>query len=131
MSILTVAFLWSIVHNKKSKVLVPETNEDLKRTLGALERGLRESDKKASGYIQKIGFLKFNPFQETGGSQSFSLALLNGEGDGFVLTSLHSRTGTRTYAKLINKGKSTTAELSKEEEEAVALAEKEQRNEKN
>ncbi len=72
--------------------------------------------------IQKVGLARFNPFSETGGNQSFSLALLDGENSGFVITSLHSREITRIYAKPIKKGKQSSYELSAEEKRAVKSA---------
>ena len=74
--------------------------------------------------IQKIGLVRFNPFSETGGNQSFSLALLNGEESGLVITSLHSREMTRIYSKPVKKGKSDGYELSAEEKQALKAAKK-------
>src|SRR4026209_1709989 len=71
--------------------------------------------------IQRIGLVRFNPFEETGGNQSFALALPDRYGDGFVVSSLHARTGTRLYAKAIVAGRSDSA-LSAEEDEALRLA---------
>ena len=71
--------------------------------------------------IQRIGLVRFNPFEETGGNQSFALALTDRNGDGFVVSSLHARTGTRLYAKAIVAGRSDSA-LSAEEAEALRLA---------
>jgi hypothetical protein len=71
--------------------------------------------------IQRIGLVRFNPFEDTGGNQSFALALTDAKGDGFVLSSLHTRTGTRVYAKAISSGRSDGA-LSEEEREALRLA---------
>jgi hypothetical protein len=71
--------------------------------------------------IQRIGLVRFNPFEDTGGNQSFALALTDSGGNGFVLSSLHSRTGTRVYAKAIVAGRSDGA-LSAEETEALRLA---------
>jgi hypothetical protein len=68
--------------------------------------------------FQRIGLVRFNPFEDTGGNQSFALALLDANGDGVVFSSLHSRTGTRVYAKAVNGGRSETA-LSEEETQAV------------
>jgi hypothetical protein len=76
-----------------------------------VERGLL-------GSFGRIGLVRFNPFEDTGGNQSFALALLDGRGDGFVVSSLHSRNGTRIYAKAIAKG---TAETALSEEESAAL----------
>ena len=69
----------------------------------------------------RIGLVRFNPFEDTGGNQSFALALLDGRGDGFVVSSLHARAGTRVYAKSISRGTSEAA-LSNEEAEAVKQA---------
>lgn len=71
--------------------------------------------------FQKVGLVRFNPFEDTGGNQSFALALLDAHADGFVVSSLHARAGTRIYAKAIVKGKCDTA-LSGEEAEALKLA---------
>lgn len=68
--------------------------------------------------IQKVGVIRFNPFKEIGGNQSFSVALLDGHNDGIVITSLYSRDGNRVFAKPIKKGKSKYL-LSKEEKKAI------------
>ncbi|MEO8274065.1 MAG: DUF4446 family protein [Chloroflexota bacterium] len=73
------------------------------------------------GSFGRVGLVRFNPFEDTGGNQSFALALLDGHGDGFVISSLHSRTGTRLYAKSIAAGASETA-LSEEESAALRQA---------
>ena len=69
----------------------------------------------------RVGLVRFNPFEDTGGNQSFALALLDGRGDGFVVSSLHARAGTRVYAKAIAGG-TTEAALSDEESEALRQA---------
>lgn len=71
--------------------------------------------------FQRVGLVRFNPFEETGGNQSFALALLDAAGDGWVLSSLHARAGTRVYAKSI-KGGRADAGLSAEETAAIAQA---------
>ncbi len=71
--------------------------------------------------IQRIGLVRYNPFEDTGGNQSFALALTDLNGNGFVLSSLHSRTGTRVYAKAVADGRSDGA-LSDEEGEALRRA---------
>lgn len=71
--------------------------------------------------IQRVGLVRFNPFEDTGGNQSFAVALLDGAGAGIVVSSLHSRTGTRVYAKAIVDGRSDGA-LSEEESEALRRA---------
>jgi hypothetical protein len=68
--------------------------------------------------ITKIGVVRFNPFKDTGGDQSFVIALLDSSNSGLVLSSLYTREGNRVYAKPIEKGKSIY-HLSKEEETAI------------
>lgn len=68
--------------------------------------------------VQKVGFLRFNPFQDTGGDQSFILALLDRENNGVILTSLYAREGMRIYAKNVEKGRSKHP-LSEEEKRVL------------
>ena len=78
---------------------------------------------KDEGYhIQKIGLLRFNPFKDTGGDQSFILALLDAHNSGIVITALYSRMGTRWFTKRIMQGKSTDHDLSDEEKKALSMA---------
>ncbi len=71
--------------------------------------------------FQRLGLVRYNPFEETGGNQSFALALLDAKGDGWVLSSLHARSGTRIYAKTISAGRADAA-LSEEETAAIRQA---------
>jgi hypothetical protein len=71
--------------------------------------------------MQRVGLVRFNPFEDTGGNQSFALALLDANGDGVVFSSLHSRAGTRLYAKSVSGGRSD-ASFSDEESQAVREA---------
>jgi hypothetical protein len=71
--------------------------------------------------FQRVGLVRFNPFEDTGGNQSFALALLDELGDGFVMSSLHARAATRVYGKAVTKGRSEAA-LSDEEAEALRIA---------
>ena len=73
--------------------------------------------------IQKIGFVRFNPFADAGGNISFALALLDGLDCGIVISSLHSREGTRIYAKNVSRGQSEY-HLTGEEKEAISNANK-------
>lgn len=88
--------------------------DDVRRRTGALEAAGRKA-------FQRVGLVRYNPFEETGGNQSFALALLDADGDGWVLSSLHARNGTRVYAKAIARGRSDAA-LSDEEAAAIRQA---------
>jgi Protein of unknown function (DUF4446) len=65
--------------------------------------------------------VRYNPFEDTGGNQSFALALLDVHGDGFIVSSLHTRNQTRVYAKGV-KGGRADAGVSEEEAEALRIA---------
>jgi len=80
---------------------------------------ISELKKDSLKFIQKIGLVRFNPFSDTGGDQSFVIALLDNKNSGIVITSLYARTGTRWYVKKIEAGKSIQYELSNEEKEAI------------
>ena len=71
--------------------------------------------------IQKVGVIRFNPFADTGGDQSFAIALLDADGNGVVLSSLHGRADTRIFAKQVQAGRSKHA-LSDEEQDAIRKA---------
>jgi hypothetical protein len=73
-------------------------------------------------HIQKIGLIRFNPFKDTGGDQSFILSLVDGNDTGVIISGLYSRSGTRWYAKRVIKGKSLEHELSDEEKKALREA---------
>ena len=79
---------------------------------------LKQAHEKA---ISKVGLVRFNPFGEIGGDQSFSVALLDNEYSGVVITSHYGKEMQRVYAKLIKQGKSEYS-LSLEEEEAIKKA---------
>ena len=72
--------------------------------------------------LHKISVERFNPFKDIGGDQSFSVALLDGKNSGVVLSSLHTREGTRVYAKPISNGRSEKHPLTEEEKKAIKNA---------
>ena len=86
-----------------------------------------EDNKKIKGNlsecVQKVGVVRFNPFGDVGGNQSFVIALLDNSLNGVIIQGLYSRDGVRVYSKEIKKGKSEYA-LGKEEEEAIKIANK-------
>ncbi len=70
-------------------------------------------------HIQKIGLLRFNPFKDTGGDQSFILSLVDKTDTGVIISALYSRSGTRWYAKRVKNGKGVEYDLSEEEKKAL------------
>lgn len=93
---------------------VREQTESLRITVNALDAAV-------TGSVQNVGLVRFNPFEDTGGDQSFALALLDKRGDGVVISSLHSRASTRMYARPVKAGAAHSS-LSGEEAQAVQQA---------
>jgi len=71
--------------------------------------------------VQGVGLVRFRAFQDTGGDQSFALALADGEGNGVVISALYGRGATRIYAKPVQNWLSSKA-LGEEEKQALAEA---------
>ena len=101
---------------------------DQNRAITKINQELKEQDdslnrlyKDIRANIQKVGFLRFNPFDDAGGNISFCLALLNAADEGIVISSLHGRDGTRVYAKAVKAGLSES-KLTEEEEAAIKNA---------
>lgn len=69
----------------------------------------------------KLGLVKYDAFDSMAGELSFSLALLNNDNSGFVLSTMHSKQGCFSYAKEVINGESFVA-LSNEEKEAIRKA---------
>jgi hypothetical protein len=91
-----------------------ETQEGVLARLDELE-GLAKTD------VSAIGFVRYDAFDDTGSNLSYALALLNRAGDGVVLSSLYSRTDTRTYGKAV-EGYKPAANASEEELVAIQRA---------
>lgn len=89
-----------------------------KELFGALE----EMRKDGRLHVQRVGLVRFNPFSDTGGSQSFTLSILDGHNNGLVMTSLYGRNGNRWYVKEVSEGKGKELALSKEEQAAIKKA---------
>ena len=95
--------------------------DGLSGRLDALNKLHKELEAITQRSIQKVGVIRYNPFSDAGGDQSFAIALLDAEGNGLVVSSLHSRTETRVFGKPVRAGRSTYS-LSDEEQQAVKKA---------
>ena len=109
--------------NELLKVLsrILKVQEENSNSIIAIEKEIKRIDWEGKCHVQKVGIIRFNPFKEIGGDHSFSLALLDGEDSGAIITCLHTRERTRVYMKGIKKGKSEL-ELSSEEKKALEKA---------
>jgi hypothetical protein len=95
--------------------------DSLTERVDALNKLHHELEALSQRTIQKVAVIRYNPFSDTGGDQSFAIALLDSLGNGIVLSSLHSRTDTRVFAKPVHGGRSKY-QLSDEEQDAVKKA---------
>lgn len=91
------------------------------RDLAALTARISALEKVAQSETPRIGFLRYNAFDDVGSDQSYALALLTRDGDGVVLSSIYSREETRTYGKAVQNFQ-TSQEASTEERAAIAAA---------
>jgi N-methylhydantoinase A/oxoprolinase/acetone carboxylase beta subunit len=103
---------------------------DLKENFERISAELESLRKENNFNIQKIGMVRFNPFRGIGGDQSFSVAILDGNDSGAVITSLYNREENRVYGKPIKAGRSEYL-LSEEEKKAIEIAQKQYGNGKN
>jgi hypothetical protein len=131
--ILSLAFFWIIktfqkltkevkegnLINVLNKIIATESKNS--KGITALKKEIKRIDDESKIKVQKVGLIRFNPFSELGGDHSFSLALLDGNDTGIIITGLHTRERTRVYIKRIEKGKSRY-DLSKEENRALTKA---------
>ncbi len=111
--------------NKKKE---EETPQDLNNIVERFKRIEEENKKireeieeirnKQKSFLENPGVVRFNPFPGEGGNQSFSLAFVNKNGDGVVVTNFYTKEGNRIYGKPLEKGSCKYA-LSKEEKEAI------------
>jgi hypothetical protein len=95
----------------------------LKNDFSAVSNHLKSLEKKVQSSVQKVGIIRFNPFKESGGDQSFSIALLDENDNGVVITSLYGRQDNKVFAKPVKNGKSKYL-LSEEERRAIEKAQK-------
>ena len=86
-----------------------------------LDAHVASLDEEARRAVQGVALVRFNTFEDTGGNQSFALAMVDPAGDGVILNSLHARNQTRLYGKVVRAGAPEGA-LSQEEAEALRLA---------
>lgn len=113
-----------LLQGKDAKSLEETFNyliEEVKRMNGnqdITEKTLNNFNSRIRKSISGFKTIRFNPFPESGGNQSFAIALLSEEGDGVIISSLYTREKTSVFAKPIKKGVSEY-ELTVEEKKAL------------
>jgi len=131
-SVLLTIFFWNLSSHYNSLLkgsttktlqsLLDSVLKDLeiaKKDIAMLQKQYATIEKEGRLHIQKVGLLRFNPFNDTGGDQSFILALVDGTDSGVVISGLYSRSGTRWYAKRVLNGRGVDHQLSEDEKKAL------------
>ncbi|MCL4516199.1 MAG: DUF4446 family protein [Firmicutes bacterium] len=98
-----------------------ERYRQLSERLAQQEKAQAEAAADSLKHIQRVGLVRFNAFDDVGSNQSFSMALLDAQNDGVVISSLYGRAESRLYAKPVAGGKSSYT-LSDEEKQAIREA---------
>lgn len=101
-----------------------DLGERMKSVEERLQNGevkLDQLEKEAAMYLQRWALQRYKAFANVGGDQSFSLVLLDRNGDGIMLSSIYGRDESRVYAKSISNGKANYP-LSDEEQQVLAAA---------
>jgi len=104
---------------KKNKE--PKNLEEVLKQFEELKKEVRKFSQESKFSVQKVGIVRYNPFSGVGSDQSFSIALLDSNNNGVVISSLFGRDGNRVYGKPIKNGKSEYS-LSEEENKAIEKA---------
>ena len=95
--------------------------DDLHRAVDEVAAGLARVDRRIDGTITNMSIVRYDAYEDTGGHQSASLALLDAVRTGLIVTAIQGRDYARIYMKELDRGRASTA-LSPEEQEAVERA---------
>ena len=128
-SILAVAvYHWGIARPalRSSRLGSPVTAAPALEAAADLNDRVEALEAASARNLQHVGFVRFNAFADVGSDLSYALAVADGNGDGFLLTSIYSREEVRTYAKAIRKF-GTGKEVSNEERQALDLVKQQAR----
>ena len=110
--------------DKQAVIVLTQHDQELanlKVALRQLADGQRCQAEGLLGTMQRVGLVRYDAFDDMGGHLSFSAALLDGQGNGLVITSINGRQDTRCYAKPV-EGWTSSHNLSEEEELAIQRA---------
>lgn len=98
-----------------------ELTARLRAELSSVERRMHDLRVDVADALRHVAVVRYDAFRDMGGRMSFSAALLDDAGDGLVISAIHGRAETRSYAKGVKKGTSDQ-QLSPEERQAIAFA---------
>ena len=98
-----------------------EDNKFIKNSIEKNKKDIHALYRKFESYLQKVGIIKYDAFDQIGGKLSFCMALLDENNNGFILNSVYGAEGCYTYTKEIKNGNCETS-LGQEEEKALSIA---------
>jgi hypothetical protein len=95
--------------------------DDLHRAVDEVAAALARVDRRVDGSLSRTALVRYDAYEDTGGHQSASMALLDSARTGIVLTAIQGRDYARVYVKQLDRGRTSIA-LSPEEQQAVERA---------
>ena len=95
--------------------------DDVHKAIDEVAAGIARVDRRVDGAVANTAIVRYDAYEDTGGHQSASVALLNSGRTGVVITAIQGRDYARIYMKELDRGKASVA-LSPEEREAVERA---------
>jgi hypothetical protein len=95
--------------------------DDLHRAVDEVAAGLSRVDRRVDGTVTNTSIVRYDAYEDTGGHQSASVAMLDSARTGIVVTAIQGRDYARIYMKELERGRASVA-LSPEEQEAVDRA---------
>jgi hypothetical protein len=95
--------------------------DDLHRAVDEVAAGLARVDRRVDGTVTNTSIVRYDAYEDTGGHQSASVAMLDSARTGIVVTAIQGRDYARIYMKELERGRASVA-LSPEEQEAVDRA---------
>lgn len=113
-----------LAHDRQAVVMLTQHDQEVAKLKVAVRQLAGEQQRQAAlllGAVQRVGLVRYDAFEDMGGHLSFSAALLDGNGDGLVITSINGRQDTRCYAKPV-QGWTSGHNLSEEEGQAIQQA---------
>lgn len=106
------------------EAIISQNNKRIDQIIHNREKDVQDISvlkEKIKNTMQHVGIVRFNPFKETGGNQSFAIALTNEHKDGVIISSLYTRERVNVFAKPVHAG-SSSFKLTAEEEQALLEA---------
>jgi hypothetical protein len=95
--------------------------DDLHRAVDEIAAALARVDRRVDDSLSRVALVRYDAYEDTGGHQSASVALLDSARTGIVITAIQGRDYARVYVKQLEHGRTSIA-LSPEEQQAVERA---------